>query len=279
MAANLSTQQSKAEVFRALHEKPGGFVIPNPWDAGSARLLEIMGFKALATTSAGFSFSVGQPDNSVSREQLLKHLKTIVESTSLPVSADLENGFGEKPKIAAETIILAANAGIVGGSIEDATGVSTEPLYQLDLAAERVRAAVSAARTLSFPFTLTARADNYFVGRFDLSDTIRRLQAYQDAGADVLFAPGLSRIEDIATVLKEVDRPLNVLLGFAPIGAKELMQMGAKRLSVGGSLARAAYGEFLRAATELRDHGSTTYTGHAVSAKEINGMFRDWDKR
>lgn len=279
MTLNSYTQAEKAEAFRALHEKPEGFIIPNPWDAGSARLLEITGFEALATTSAGFSFSLGKPDNSVSLAPLLEHLRDIVGATNLPVSADLENGFGDRPEDAAETILLAAGTGIVGGSIEDATGNPENPLYSADLAVERIRVAVAAARTLPFHFTFTARADNYFVGKFDLADTISRLQAYQDAGADVLFAPGLSRQEDIATVLREIDRPLNVLLGFAPLGAQELIQMGVKRLSVGGSLARSAYGEFLRAAKELRDQGTTSYAGQAVSAKEINALFRKFEEK
>lgn len=269
------SQSEKSKLFRTLHEQNGGFIIPNPWDAGSARLLELLGFKAVATTSAGFAFSRGRPDNSVPRAPLLAHLAEIVAATNLPVSADLENGFGDAPADVAETILLAAQSGVVGGSIEDATGKADDPLYGRDVAAERIRAAVEAARSLPFHFTVTARADNYFVGNADLTDTIGRLQAYQEAGADVLFAPGLSRTEDIATVLREVDIPVNVLMGFPCIGVNELIEMGVKRLSVGGSLARAAYGEFLRAAEELRDLGTTQYVKTAISAREINRMLQN----
>lgn len=275
MELNTPSQMEKAIAFRALHVEADGFVIPNPWDAGTAKLLDMLGFKALATTSAGFSFSRGSPDNSVPREPLLAHLAQIVAATSLPVSADLENGFGDAPDEVARTIRLAAEAGVVGGAIEDSTGRLREPLYDRAFAAERIRAAAEAARSLPFPFTLTARAENYFIGRPDLADTIARLQAYQEAGADVLYAPGLTRQEDIATVVREVDRPVNVLIGFPGItlGAKELAELGVRRISVGGSLARAALGEFLRAATELRDHGTTSYALSAVSGSEINKMF------
>lgn len=268
-----SLQSEKAQSFRLLHEQAEGFVIPNPWDAGSARILEKLGFSALATTSAGCAFSRGQPDSTVPRAAVLKHLIDIVDATNLPVSADLENGFGDSPEDAAETIVLSAQTGIVGGSIEDATGRTDDPIYELDLATERIRAAAEAARSLPFPFTLTARAENYFVGRPDLADTISRLQAYQEAGADVLFAPGLSRIEDIATVIREIDRPLNVLFGFPNTSTKQLIEIGVQRISVGGSLARAAYGELLRAANELREQGTAKYVETAVSSREINDIF------
>lgn len=269
------TQSDKAHVFRKLHSAPNGFVIANPWDAGSARLLEELGFKALASTSAGFSFSRGRPDNSVARAPLLAHLADLAAATRLPVTADLENGFGHAPDEVAQTIQLAAEAGVVGGSIEDSNGNSADPLYARAFAAERIRAAAQAARALPFPFTLTARAENYFVGRPDLADTIARLQAYQEAGADVLFAPGLTRQEDIATVVREVDRPLNVLIGISgmTLSAGELVELGVCRISVGGSLARAAFGEFLRAATELRDHGTTSYGLNAVSGQHLNRLF------
>ncbi|MDR2837027.1 MAG: isocitrate lyase/phosphoenolpyruvate mutase family protein [Azonexus sp.] len=269
------SQTRRGETFRALHREADGFVIPNPWDAGTARLLEILGFKALATTSAGFSFSRGQPDNSVPREPLLEHLAQITAATSLPVSADLENGFGDAPETVAQTIRLAAIAGVVGGSIEDTTGRAGDPLYERAFAAERIRAAAEVAHGLPFPFTLTARAENYFIGRSDLPDTIGRLQAYQEAGADVLYAPGLSKPEDIATVLREIDRPLNVIIGFPAItlGARDLFAMGVKRVSVGGSLARTALGAFLRAATELRDSGTAGYADAAVSGSQLNALF------
>ncbi|MDI1236248.1 MAG: isocitrate lyase/phosphoenolpyruvate mutase family protein [Polaromonas sp.] len=269
------SQLDKAKVFRALHTAADGFVIPNPWDVGTARVLELLGFQALATTSAGFSFSRGRPDNSMPREPLLAHLSEIAAATSLPVSADLENGFGDAPKYVAQTIRLAAEAGVVGGSIEDTTGRSGDPLYAREFAAERIRAAAEAARSLQFPFTLTARAENYFIGRSDLADTIGRLQAYQEAGADVLYAPGLTSQEDIATVVREVDRPLNVLVGFPGIvlSVNELAGLGVRRISVGGSLARAVFGEFLRAATELRHHGTATYARTAASGGALNELF------
>jgi 2-methylisocitrate lyase-like PEP mutase family enzyme len=268
-------QIKQGQTFRELHLATDGFIIPNPWDVGTAKLLERWGFKALATTSAGFSFSRGRPDNSVPREPFLEHLTQITAATTLPVSADLENGFGDSPEEVAHTIRLAADTGVVGGSIEDSTGRSGDPLYDRALAMDRIRAASEAARSLPFTFTLTARAENYIIGQPDLADTISRLQSYQEAGADVLYAPGLTQPEDIATVLREVDRPLNVLIGFSgvsPLGARALMSMGVKRVSVGGSLARAAFGAFLRAATELRDHGSTGYSRDAIGDSELNQL-------
>lgn len=268
-------QANKGRALRDLHSAGTGFLIPNPWDSGTARLLEMLGFKALATTSAGFSFSHGRPDNTVPRDPLLEHLAQIAGATSLPVTADLENGFGDAPEDVARTIRLAADEGVVGGSIEDSTGRSDAPLYDRACAKERIAAAVEAVRSLPFAFTLTARAENYFIGQPDLADTIGRLQAYQEAGADVLYAPGLTRAEDIATVVREVDRPLNVLIGFPgmELSAKDLFTLGVKRVSVGGSLARAALGEFLRAATELRDHGTADYAQAAVTGSLLNQMF------
>jgi 2-methylisocitrate lyase-like PEP mutase family enzyme len=271
----MASQADKARTFRALHEASEPFVIPNPWDIGSAHLLEALGFKALATTSAGYAFSRGVPDNAVGREQMIRHLADLAPSTNLPVSADLENGFGDAPEEAAETIRQAAAAGVVGGSIEDATGRAGDPIYAHDLAVERVRAAVEAARALPFPFTLTARAENYLVGRPDLADTIRRLQAFQEAGADVLYAPGLKTRGDIAAVVSSVDRPVNVLMGIAgmPFTVEELAQMGVKRISVGGALARAALGAMLRAAREMLERGTFTYTSEAATMKEITDLF------
>ncbi|WP_200947159.1 oxaloacetate decarboxylase [Rhizobacter sp. Root404] len=269
------TQAEKALAFRALHDGREGFVIPNPWDIGSARLLSKLGFKALATTSAGHAFSLGRPDNSITQELALAHIRQLANATELPLSADLENGFGDRPEEAARTIRLAAEAGAVGGSIEDLTRNHESPLYSLSLAAERIRAAAEAARSLPFPFLLTARAENYFVGRPSLKDTIERLQAYQEAGADVLFAPGITSREDIAEVVRSIDRPLNVLMGVSgmTLGARELNRLGVKRFSVGGSLARAALGEFSRAAAELMEHGTVDYAKTAVSGKELNELF------
>jgi len=271
----MKSQAEKAQLLKTYHEAKEIFVIPNPWDIGSARLLALAGFKALATSSAGYAFTLGQPDNSVGREQMMRHLADIATATDLPVSADLENGFGDAPEEAAETIRQAAAAGVVGGSIEDATGRADEPLYPLELAVERVRAAAEAAQALPFPFTLTARAENYLVGRADLGDTIRRLQAYQEAGANVLYAPGLKTREEIATVVRSLDRPVNALMGLqgALLSVDDLAALGVRRVSVGGSLARAALGALLRAAHEIRDHGTFTYSGEAVSGKEINDLF------
>ncbi|MET0310741.1 MAG: isocitrate lyase/phosphoenolpyruvate mutase family protein [Burkholderiaceae bacterium] len=268
------SQLDKANALQALHAADRGFVIPNPWDAGSAILLENMGFKALASTSAGFAWSRGRPDNAVSRDALLGHLRELVEASGLPISADLENGFGEAPEECAKTILLAAETGVAGGSIEDSTGRPGQPLFERAHAAERVRAAVAAARSLGFPFALMARAENYFVGVEDLPDVIARLQAYEAAGADVLYAPGLVRKEDIALVLREIGRPLNVLLMPAmTIGVPELLDMGVQRISVGGTLARAAWGGFMRAAQALKEQGAASYAKDAAPGKELNAIF------
>lgn len=271
------TQAEKARRFRALHATGAGFIIPNPWDPGSARLLTSLGFSALATTSAGFAFSRGLPDGDTSRESLMQHLGELSASTHLPISADLLNGFGPQPDDAARCIIDAASQGVVGGSIEDSTGDDASPIMDISQAVERVTAAAEAARSLPFPFTLTARAENHFFGIHKLDDTIRRLIAFQEAGADVLFAPGLARREDIAEVLNAIDRPLNVLIG-APglsLTAQELLDMGVRRISVGGSLARAALGALMSAATELRDLGSTHYNQSAMRGSALNKLFRD----
>lgn len=272
----MKTQYQKAVEFQQLHRREGAFVIPNPWDIGSARLLAQLGFPALATTSAGYAFSRGLPDNAVGRAQMMLHLADMAGAVDLPLSADLENGFGAAPECVAESIRMAAAAGVVGASIEDATGDPAAPLYPLAQAVERIEAAVAAARALDFPFTLTARAENYLVGCPDLDDTIVRLQAYQAAGADVLFAPGLSRREDIATVVQEVERPLNVIMGMVgvPLTVADLAALGVRRISVGGSLARAALGALMRAATEIRDQGSFGYAAEAISFRDINAMFQ-----
>ena len=211
------TQSEKGREFRALHERDRAFIIPNPWDVGTARLLAHLGFEALATTSAGYAFSVGKRDSTIGRDETMAHVAAIVSATDLPVSADLENGFGDSPKSVAETIKLAAESGLVGGSIEDVSRRGDCEVYELEHALDRVRAAAEVVRDLPFPFTLTARAENYLVGRPDLKDTIRRLQAYQEAGADVLYAPGLSGKDDIATLVSSVDRPVNVEIGRAHV--------------------------------------------------------------
>ncbi|HZD95200.1 MAG TPA: isocitrate lyase/phosphoenolpyruvate mutase family protein [Candidatus Sulfotelmatobacter sp.] len=269
------TQAEKGKLFRSLHERDHAFIIPNPWDIGSARILEYLGFEALATTSMGFAFSIGRRDGAVDRKDVLGHISVIAAATELPVSADLENGFGDAPEIAAETIRLAAAAGVVGGSIEDFTGRPDDPIYDVKFAAERVRAAVEAVRGLPFTFTLTARAENYLHGRPDLEDTIKRLQAFQEAGADVLFAPGLAAKEDIAAVVSSVDRPVNAIMGLrgVQLGLAELSQIGVKRISVGSSLARTALGAFLRAAREMKEHGTFTFAGDAANPREISAIF------
>jgi 2-methylisocitrate lyase-like PEP mutase family enzyme len=267
----MTTQQERGQAFRALHERSGAFLIPNPWDVGTARLLAALGFEALATTSGGYALSIGKLDGAVGREAMIAHVGAIAAATDLPVNADLENGFGDAPEFAAETIRLAGEAGAAGGSIEDSTGRAEDPIYSIELAAERVRAAVEAARSLRFPFTLTARAENFITGRPDLPDTIRRLQAFQDAGADVLYAPGLTHRDDIAEVLRSVDRPVNVLAGLKgfSLSQAELSQMGVRRISLGASLARAALGGFLRAAQEMQEHGTFSFIEEAANYKDV----------
>jgi 2-methylisocitrate lyase-like PEP mutase family enzyme len=269
-----SSQAEKARLFRGLHERPGAFVIPNPWDAGTARILAGLGFEALATTSAGLAFTLGRRDSegAVTRDEALTHARTIVQATPLPVSADLENGFGDAPEAAAETIRLAAGVGLVGGSIEDATGDSARPIYDFAHAVERIAAAVEAARSASFPFTLTARAENFLFGRPDLDDTIRRLQAFEAAGADVLYAPGLRDLEAIRTVCAAVSRPVNVVMGLsgASFSVEELAAAGVRRISLGSALARAALGAFLRGAREINDEGTFTFAGMAASFADLD---------
>jgi 2-methylisocitrate lyase-like PEP mutase family enzyme len=271
----MRTQAEKGAAFRQLHERPGAFVIPNPWDVGTARLLAKSGFEALATTSAGFAFSEGRRDGKMGRDRVLAHCREMVAATDLPVSADLENCFGDDPQMVAETIRLAAATGLAGGSIEDSTGRAADPIYDHELAVDRVRAAAEAATSLAAPFILTARSENFLNGRPDLKDTIRRLQAFQEAGADVLYAPGLTKKDDIAAVVSSVDRPVNVLMGLPnmPLTVADLSAIGVKRISVGGALARAAFGAFLRAVAEIRDRGSFRFVDEAVSSREINGLF------
>jgi len=252
------TQAEKGRTFESLHGRRQVFLIPNPWDIGTARMLAHVGFEALATTSMGFALSMGKQDNAVGREAVLEHAKALTSAVDLPVSADLENGFGDTPEICAQTIRLAAGAGLVGGSIEDFTGRPDNQIYELEHAADRIRAAAEAAKALPFPFVLTGRAENFLHGRPDLKDTIHRLQIYQEAGADVLYAPGLTTKEEIAQVLQSVDRPVNVLMGMPGVRltVEELSALGVRRISVGSGLYRVAHAAFLRAAREMKQAGT-----------------------
>lgn len=271
----MTTQTEKGQRFHALHTRDRAFIIPNPWDAGSARLLAHLGFEALATTSAGYAFTLGRSDNSISREETLAYAASVAAATDLPVNADLENCFGDSPEIVAETFRLAAQTGIVGGSIEDVNNRANPGTYEIAHAADRVRAAVEVVRALPFRFTLTARSENFLVGKPDLRDTIKRLQAFQEAGADVLYAPGLTSKEDIAAIVKSVDRPVNVLMGLddVPLTLSDLSALGVKRVSVGSALCRSALGGFLRAAHEMRDHGTFSFSKDAAKFRDINSLF------
>jgi 2-methylisocitrate lyase-like PEP mutase family enzyme len=271
----LPTQAEKAKVFRALHERDRAFIIPNPWDVGSARLLESLGFEALATTSAGFAFSIGKSDGAVDRDTMPAHAAALVAATDLPVSADLENGYADDPARVAETVRLAAEVGLAGCSIEDVPSGGNRKPYDLSLAADRIRAAAEVVHSLPFPFILTARAENFIVGRPDLSDTIARLQAFQRAGANALFAPGLKTRQDITSVVRSVDLPMNVIMGLqdAQFSLAELSQMGVKRVSVGSALARAALTGFLRAAKEMHSQGTFTFAEDIVKYAELNETF------
>ncbi len=267
-------RREKYACFQRLHAREDAFVIPNPWDAGSARLLTSLGFEALATSSAGYAFAKGKRDSSatLSREELLANAAEIVAATHLPVSADLEAGFGMAPETCAETLRLACDVGLVGGSIEDASGDPTRPLYDFSLAVERIQAAAEAVRNRSF--LLTARAENYLCGRPDLDDTIRRLQAFSAAGADVLYAPGLPDLESIRMVCAAVDKPVNVVMGLAgpTFSVAELTAVGVRRISVGGSFARAAFGALLRAAQEVRTQGTFSYAKEAIPGATLAAL-------
>ena len=274
-----SQQLLKAQTFKALHERGGAFVMPNPWDAGSAKLLASMGFEALATTSAGLAFTLGRPDaeGAISRDDTLANVADIVAATSLPVAADLENCFADSPEGCAQTLLKAAAAGIVGGSIEDASGRADHPIYDFDLAVERVRASVAAVRSLPFPFMLTARAENLLNGRMDFADTLRRLEAYAEAGADVLYAPGLRTREEVIAVVRAVaPRPVNILMGLGGVtlSVADLSECGVKRISGGSSLARAAFGGLYRAAEEIRNYGTFNYAGQALPFDQLNDLFK-----
>src|SRR5215831_6833130 len=271
-----ATQNDKATRFKALHQGPGAFVMPNPLDAGSARLLAGLGFQALATSSGASAGILGRRDGTVTREEALAQARAIVAATNLPVSADLEKGFGDAPAVVAETIRLAAEAGLVGGSIEDATGNPEKPLYELNLAIERIAAAVAAARMLPFKFTLTARAENFLRGNPDLDDTIRRLQAFEKAGADVLFAPGLPDVDSVRAVCSAVSRPVNFMAGIPgrSFTIPEIEAAGARRISVATSFYRAAMSGLIDAASEVRDKGTFRYLERCLTTADLNGFMR-----
>jgi 2-methylisocitrate lyase-like PEP mutase family enzyme len=272
------TARQKAEAFRALHARPGAFVIPNPYDVGTARILAGLGFEALATTSAGCAFGLGRPDGAITRNEALAHAGSIVEATPLPVSADLENGYADAPDGVALTVRLAAETGLAGCSIEDATGRPERPIYDLSHAVERIAAAVEAVQGLDCPFMLTARAENFLHGRPDLDDTIRRLQAFETAGADVLYAPGLREEAAIRTVCAALGKPVNVIMGLAgtAFSVEQLAALGVRRISLGSALARAALGEFLRAAEEVRQRGTFTFAERAVSFGVLGQIFQPY---
>jgi 2-methylisocitrate lyase-like PEP mutase family enzyme len=271
-------QIEKFQDFKAMHFADAPFVIPNPWDAGTARILTRLGFGALATTSAGYAFAAGKRDSEggLSRDEILDNARSIVEASPLAVSADLKDGFGAMPEDCAETIRLAIKCGLVGGSIEDTTGHSQTPIRGFNEAVDRVAAAAEAAR--GQPFLLTARAEGHCYGNDDLGETIRRLQAFSEAGADVLYAPGLPDIEAIRTVCAEVDKPVNVVIGLSGprYSIEELGAAGVKRISVGGSFARAALGAMIRAAQEVMGQGTFTYAVDAIPDAEVRLMMSDW---
>lgn len=269
----MATRDEKYRAFRALHERPGIFVIPNPWNAGTAIILTALGFEALATTSAGYAFSIGRPDSTtdLTRDGILENAKAIVDATHLPVSADLQDGFGRTPEMCATTVRLAAEIGLAGGSIEDATGDPQSPIYEFQLAAERIAAAAEAANDSKF--LLTARAENFLHGRPNLDDTILRLQSFEKAGADVLYAPGLPSLEAIREVCASVSKPVNVVMGLkgATFSVEELAAVGVKRISVGGAFARAALGAFVRAAREVKNKGTFNFAADAIPHAEASG--------
>jgi 2-methylisocitrate lyase-like PEP mutase family enzyme len=269
----MTSQLEKAKAFQALHARPRAFIIPNPWDAGTAKLLAAMGFEALATTSLGLANMLGS--SAVTLDAILDNCRAIASATPLPVSVDLENCGAHEPKHAAEAIRRAAEAGAVGGSIEDSTGDRDRPIYDFSLAVERVQAAVETARALSIPFTLTARAENLLHGRNDLDDTIKRLQAFEALGADVLYSPGLYDIGTIRTVVSSIGKPFNLVMGFADptLTLDQLSKAGVKRISIGGAMARYALAAFLRSAREMKDHGAFTFVREMAPMKEVRAAF------
>ncbi|WP_285417431.1 isocitrate lyase/phosphoenolpyruvate mutase family protein [Pseudomonas sp. efr-133-TYG-5] len=271
----MDAQTRKAEAFKALHERNEIFVIPNPWDAGSAKMLASLGYQALASTSAGYAFSQGKADGALSLDETLANVRALVAASDLPVAVDLENGFADAPAESAQSLIRAAEAGAVGGSIEDATGRADAPIYCFEHAVARIEAAVAAVRTLAFPFILTARAENYLHGKPDLDDTIRRLQAFAEAGADVLYAPGLRSAEEVLAVVRAVaPKPVNVLMsGGLKLTVQQLAAMGVRRVSTGSALALAAYGEFFRAAEEIQQSGTFGFTAQSMPYAQANQFF------
>jgi len=275
-AAPTKTAMEKAMALKALHQQGKTFIIANPWDRGSARLLAKAGFPALATTSAGCDFARGQMNGESGRDAILDNAVEIDRATDLPVSADLEHGYGDAPEDVAETIRRAIAAGLAGGSIEDSTGKSAQPIYGFEHAVERIRAAVAVVKAQPVPFQLVARAENYLHGRRDLGDTIRRLQAFQEAGADVLYAPGLTTRDELKTLIREVDRPVNVVMGLVTAEfttVADLAALGVVRISLGSALARAAYGALMDAAREMRAQGSFAFADAAVPFRDINNSF------
>jgi 2-methylisocitrate lyase-like PEP mutase family enzyme len=265
------TLQEKAKVFSDLHTRDGAFIIPNPWDIGSACLMEALGFKALATTSSGFAYSMGRLDGKMEFDEIIDHCRTMSNAVAIPVSADLENCYADDPEGISRTIKIAAEAGVVGGSIEDFTGNDANPIYDFDLAVERVHAAVEAAQSLDFQFTLTARSENLFRGIDDLDDTIRRLQAFEKAGADVLYAPGIKTIEEVKIVVDAVNKPLNVLAPLIPgVTVDQLSDAGVKRISIGGALARSAVSAVVLAGREMMNNGSFDWASKGISGSEID---------
>ena len=270
---NVSTQTDKAQRFKELHERDGAFIIPNPWDIGTARVLEGFGFEALATTSSGFAHTLGRVDGEVSLDEKLAHCSALTSATSIPISADLEQCFSDNPEEAAKAITKAAQAGIVGASIEDYSGPAEDRIFDFDHAVERVRAAAEAAHALDFPFLLTARAELLIRGGTDRDDVLRRLQAFEEAGADVLYAPGLSSLEQLQEVTSALTKPFNVLAPFIK-GATldEFAQAGAKRVSVGGALARVAFGSLMTAAKEMQEEGSFDWMAGMSTSKGLDKL-------
>lgn len=270
----MKTQAEKATAFEALHAAPGCFVIPNPWDPGSARILAGLGFKALTTTSAGYARSIGFPDYNAGRESVMAHIRAMAPMIDIPLAADLEDGFGPTPEACAETIRQGAEAGLVGGSIEDFTGDRAEPIHSIGKAADRMRAAAEAARGLPFKFMLCARAENYLHGRPDLKDTIARLQAYQEAGADVLFAPGLNTSDEVREVCRSIDRPFNIVRGprKESLSVDEVAALGVRRISLGGMLHAAAMSAMIAAGKEIADAGTFGFAKAMPFAGEIDAL-------
>ncbi len=268
------TQAQKAAEFEALHNAPGVFVIPNPWDPGSARLLAGLGFKALTTTSAGYARSIGFPDYNAGRENVMAHIRAMAPMVDVPLAADLEDGFGPKPEDCAETIRQGAAAGLVGGSIEDFTGDRSNPIHSIEAAAERIRAAAEAAKKLPFKFMLCARAENYLHGRQDLGDTIKRMQAYQEAGADVLFAPGLNTADEVRQMCRSIDRPFNIVRGprKETMTVAQVGELGVKRISLGGMMHAVATSAMIGAAKEIAENGTFGFTGSMPFAGEIDAL-------